>query len=1151
LLLSALLIFSTAGFAQKNPSSNLRVKTIAITGDSVILDSLSIIPNSFSTTLPDSAYRLDFVRAIIFLKQPVHDSIRISYRVFPLRFNKPVAGMNYDSIKNNLYIEPFNFGKNPVTESKGIFDFGNLEYNGSFGRGISFGNNQDAVVNSNFNLQLNGMLPDSISIAAAITDNNIPIQPDGTTQQLNEFDQVFLQFKKHNWQLDLGDIDLRQTDLYFLNFYKRLEGVSFQVNGQQGPNLRTKTLVSGSIAKGKFHRNIIDRTNTPRLEGNQGPYRLTGANNEIFFIVLANTERVFLDGELLQRGEDQDYVINYNTAEITFTPKRMITKDSRIQVEFEYADRNFLNSNLYAYQTMEIGKKLNVRVGAFQNNDAKNSQINQTVDDKQRRFLYNLGDSINQAYYPTVTVDSFSRDRILYEKLYYTNGTITDSFYLYSTDSSVARYSLSFTDVGLGKGNYVPDFNGANGKVYKFVMPVNGVKQGQYEPVMKLVTPKRHQVLSVAADYQLDKYNSVKTELGMSRYDVNTFSPKDNRDDNGFAYRLQYANNLLFNRAKQLSLATTFDIEHVQQRFHPLERLRYVEFSREWGLPLNAAPADEDIIRISSQMKNKSTHSLGYQFMSYHRSDDYKGFQNIIRHDLVLNGWTFANQAALTHFNSALQSGNFFRPVIDISKEFKELHFVRLGAKYTLEKNEIRDKQTDSLLLTSFSFNTYTAYLKTDQRKKNKYALNFYTRANRYPVQKQMVEADHSYNLNLQAELLKSEHHQFVLNTTYRRLQVQNANLSKDRSDNTILGRVEYMINEWKGSVTGNALYETGAGQEQKRDFAFVEVPAGKGEFTWIDYNNDRIQQLNEFEIALFPDQARYVKIFVPTNQFVKANYATLNYSFNFNPKLLLKDPDKGFRNFISRLSWLTSMQKSKKAIARTDFQLNPFKYGINDTALLTATTSFNNTLSFNRFSNKWGIDLTNVQNTGKALLTYGYETRRVADWQLKLRTDLSPSVNFNIISKKGTNRLLTPKFSNRNYDLDILSSEPALVYVNRTILRVQGSYKIDSRKNDPLYGGEKSLSNAIHLEVKYNVVQNSSVNANFTFNKIDFKYPTNSTVSYIMLEGLLPGTNYLWGLNYTKRLLNNIELTLQYDGRKAASSNTIHTGRASIRAVF
>jgi hypothetical protein len=1088
---------------------------------------------------------------MLFVKKPVPDSIHVSYRVFPVRLNESVRGFNYDSIKNNLYIEPFEFGKKSDNVSKGLFDFGNMEYNGSFGRGISFGNNQDAVVNSNFNLQLNGMLPDSIGIAAAITDNNIPIQPDGTTQQLNEFDQVFLQFKKNNWQLNLGDIDLRQTDLYFLNFYKRLEGVSFQTSNQVTKNLKTGTLVSGSIAKGRFFRNIIDRTNTPRLEGNQGPYRLKGANNEIFFIVLANTERVFLDGELLQRGEDQDYVINYNTAEITFTPRRMITKDSRIQVEFEYADRNFLNSNLYAFQTMQIEKKLNLRIGAFQNADAKNSQINQALDEKQRKFLYNIGDSIDQAYYPTVNLDSFSKDRILYEKLYYTNGTVTDSFYRYSTDSINARYSLSFTDVGAGNGNYVPDFNGANGKVYKFIPPVNGVKQGQFEPVMKLVTPKKQQVLSLAADYQLDKNNVIKTELGLSRYDVNTFSPKDARDDNGVAFRLQYANNLLLNTTKQLALNTSFDIEHVQQKFHPLERLRYVEFSREWGLPLNTAAADEDIVRISSSLKNKNIQSLTYQFMNYKRSDDYKGYQNIVQHNYQQGGWIMANQVSITSFRNAFQKGSFFRPVIDISKEFKNLHYIRLGARYALEKNELHDNQTDTLVANSFSFDTYTAYLKTDQRKKNKYTANFYTRSDRYPFQNGLTQADKSYNVNMQMELLKSEHHQFLVNATYRKLDVQNAKLSKEKTDNTLLGRVEYLVNEWKGLLTGNTLYETGSGQEQKRDVAYVEVPAGKGEYTWIDYNNDRIQQLNEFETALFPDQARFVRIFVPTNQFVKANYSTLNYSFNLNPKAIMRDNATGFRNFLSRVSWLTSMQKTKKSVSKSNFQLDPFKYDIHDTALLTAATTFNNTVSFNRFSNKWGIDISNVQNTGKSLLTYGYETRRLADWQLKFRSNISSSITFNLISKKGANSLLTPKFRNRNYNLDIYSAEPQLVYVDRSVFRLQGSYKIDSRSNLPAYGGEHSLANSVHLEMKYNVLQNSSVNARFTFSQIDFKYPSNSTVSYIMLEGLLPGTNYLWGMDYTKRLLNNVELSLQYDGRKAAASNTIHTGRASIRAIF
>jgi hypothetical protein len=1153
LLLVFLIVFSYSGKAQvaapPGTQSNLRIKNFPVVSDTIFLDSLSIIPGTVSLLQVDSAtYSIDFVNARLYWKtKPLIEKITISYRVFPFRFNQVAQRKNYDSVMNFFYAEPFEFNRNESAASKGIFDFGNIQSNGSFGRSLSFGNNQDAVVNSSVQLQLNGMLKDSIELSVALTDNNLPIQPDGTTQQLNEFDQIFLQFKKKNWQLNLGDIDIRQNNLYFLNFYKRLQGISFQTSYNLSSKVQSNTLVSGSIAKGKFNRNIFQG-----LEGNQGPYRLTGVNNEFFFIVLANTERVFIDGELLQRGEDQDYIINYNTAEVSFMPRRMITKDSRIQIEFEYAERNYLNANLYLYQEFAINNKLNFKIGLFNNSDAKNSQINQTLDVAQKQFLFVIGDSISKAFYPSVGTDTFSTSQILYEKVYDTVGTIIDSFYRYSTNPALAKYTLSFTDFGQGRGNYIADFNGANGRVFKYITPLNGVKQGQYEPVVVLVTPKKQQLVTLGTTYQLDKNNLLKAEFAMSNYDVNTFSSKDGGDDKGFASRIQYSNTVSLNAAKKLQLLSNFDYEHVQEKYKPLERLRFVEFSREWGLPLQLRPATENILRFSTQLKDRNDHSLTYQFMTYQRTDSYKGYQNLLQHKGAIAGWNFNNQFLITNFSNAFEKGSYLRPVFDLSKILKSFSSIRLGFRYALEKNEIRDHFIDTITAQSFSFDTYSAYLKTDETKKNRYGLTFFTRADKYPTASKLQKADRSYNVNFQAEVLKSTKHQFLFNGTYRVLNVQDPLLSRQTNDQTILGRSEYMVNEWSGLLTGNVLYELGTGQEQRRDFAYLEVPAGQGEFTWNDYNSDNIQQLNEFEVALFQDQAKFIRIFIPTNQFTKANYIALNYSFSINPRAVLKGGSlKGLQSFIGRFSLQTSMQKNKKSISKGDFEFDPFKVDLNDDALLTMQTSFINTLSFNRFSSKWGLDISNLQNSGKALLTYGYESRRINDWTGRIRLNAGTSISFDLNAKAGSNALYTPGFANRNYELEIYSAEPKISFVRGTVFRLQTSYKFEKKNNLPQYGGEQSLSNAINVETKYNILSNSSLVTRFTYNDINYNHPANTTVSYIMLNGLLPGKNFLWSVDLTKRLLNNLELNFQYEGRKPGDSRTVHVGRAAIRALF
>ncbi|HEY6063530.1 MAG TPA: hypothetical protein VIV35_07970, partial [Chitinophagaceae bacterium] len=597
----------------------------------------------------------------------------------------------------------------------------------------------------------------------------------------------------------------------------------------------------------------------------------------------------------------------------------------------------------------------------------------------------------------------------------------------------------------------------------------------------------------------------------------------------------------------------------VQKKFKPLERLRNVEFTRDWGLPFSPQSVDENIIKASASLKNGMGHSISYQFINYHRSDNYNGWQNSIIYIANWKGWQINNQFVITNFNTLNDKGTFWRPTLDLSKQFKKSDNLpggrpgwRIGFRYYQEQNAARNKVSDTLLPQAFSFDSYSLYLKSDENRKNKYGITFFTRSDKYPVSKSFIRGDRSLNLNLQTELLANPKRQFYLNTTFRKLKVYDDVVSKQKEDETILGRAEYNMTEWKGLLNGNVLYEIGAGQEQRRDYAYLEVPAGSGQFAWIDYNNDGVQQLNEFELAAFPDQAKFIRIFTPTNEFIKANYITFNYRFDISPRSLLTSPDlKGVKRVLAKLNLLTSLQTSRKSIAKGNFEFNPFKYGLTDTALITVFTDLLNSLSFNRFSNKWGFDFTNHRSTGKSLLTYGYESRKLNDWLIKWRWNVSRSFSISVNGKKGANALYTPKFANRNYQLSIYSIEPFFTYIKGSTFRVITSYRFDSKKNLPLYGGERSVSNSLNIESKYNILQNSSLTGKFTFNNIDYKSPPNTTVSYIMLDGLLPGKNLLWSLSFNKRLLNNIELSFQYDGRKAGTSKTVHIGRAAIMALF
>jgi hypothetical protein len=53
------------------------------------------------------------------------------------------------------------------------------------------------------------------------------------------------------------------------------------------------------------------------------------------------------------------------------------------------------------------------------------------------------------------------------------------------------------------------------------------------------------------------------------------------------------------------------------------------------------------------------------------------------------------------------------------------------------------------------------------------------------------------------------------------------------------------------------------------------------------------------------------------------------------------------------------------------------------------------------------------------------------------------------------------------------------------------------------------------------------------------------------MLDGLKNGANYTWAVLFQTKLGKNMQLNLQYNGRKSGENTAIHTGNVQVRAFF
>ncbi len=1155
LLWSLLLCIHTASAQAPTFSqlSNIRYKTLTTTTDSLQLDSLSIAPASLSIFgVADSAYEFyPYASLLVWKHPPACDSVRVRYRVLPLSFTQSYRHKARSEIDSNtlFYIYRQNDGDYNI-----FSDNSRLDYTGSYGRSISLGNQQDVALQSQFNFQANGYILDSIRLEAALTDNTLPFQPEGNTQRLQEFDQITIRLSKNKHLLQMGDYQLEAPKGYFMQYYKRVQGLYYQTEFPLNKRITQRLGVSGSIAKGQFSRNSFQGK-----EGNQGPYKLSGNNGELFFIVLAGTEKVYVDDQLMQRGENADYIINYNTAEITFMPRKMITKDARIQVLFEYQDKNYLNSLLYAYNEWQIGAKWQLRLDAYSNQDAKNQPYLQNLNGSQKLFLSGVGDSVHQAFYPSITRDSYATDKLLYRMTdTLVNGIHYDSVFVFTSNPDSALYALSFSYVGAHKGHYNLSTGTANGRVYDWVAPQDGIPQGSYLPAILLIAPKKQQLFRLSTQYQIDSLKALRIEVSGSNNDPNLFATKDNNTHWGLATRVQYNEQRVGNKKaapqQQWHWQNQISYEYIQQRYKAIAPFRNVEFGRDWNAPmLNIQNEEEHLLQASTHLQQQKWGKTEYQFGYYKRGGHYQGYRNGISYLYQRASVRMGVNGNFLFSTDNLQQSQYWRPSLFAEYRLPWMLKPYIGGSYALERNAIRHSHTDSLLPAAFYFDILRAYIRTAEQQPTSWSLTYYTRRDKLPQQQHWQDQSRSQNIEWKLGLNAWKQHRINLISTYRHTSYYDTVSTHSQPEQSLLGRLDYNGNLFRNVAIINSLYEFGSGQEQRKSYTYIEVPAGQGVYTWVDYNGDGVQQSNEFEVALYPDQKRFIKVFTPTNEYVKVNYVNFNLSVLLEPGSYWEEGKKNkTQRFLSRFSSQSFLQISNRMLASEGLNAyNPFAKSLSDTTIILSNTSVGASVYFNRNSSKWGIDYNLQANTGKQLLLYGMDATHHRQHLYKLRWNIIQPISVNLQASHGNRSYAAAASENRSYQMRYQSIEPSVTWLFQNALRMTSNYKYEQRHNSVLYGGENAIIQSAQIAIRYSQPTIGALQLRGTYAGIQYNGNTAAPISFVLLDALQKGNNYLWYLNWVRQVGNGIELLLEYEGRKPGNAPVIHTGRMSIRAIL
>jgi hypothetical protein len=1013
-----------------------------------------------------------------------------------------------------------------------------IEKSGTLIRGFTVGTTKDFSLNSGLRLQLSGNLTNDIEIVAALTDQNTPIQPEGNTERLEELDKVFIQIKHKNATGTFGDYQLDQRNGEFGVINRKLQGL---MGTYSFDNYNGYVAIAGS--RGKFNSNNITGT-----DGVQGPYQLTGLTGEKNIIVLAGTEKVFLDGIEMTRGENNDYIIEYANATITFTTKRLITNASRISVDFEYTDRRYSRNFLGAGSNSAFfNNKLKLGLQFLQEGDDPNAPIDFSLSDEDKQILKDAGDDPLKAVKSGVSLavpDSLGNVKGIYRSVDTLINNTPYTYYIYNPGDSTSLYNVSFSYVGDGKGDYRRESLGN----YTFV----GINAGSYNPVIFIPVPQEKELANMTLSINPFENVQLNLEYAGSLWDKNKLSPNNEGDNYGFATNINLQilpSEINIGKISLGKMGASYKDRFVQKRFTSTDRFNEVEFDRLYNTTGSNQNQDETFreFKVNFLPVNELNLTSSAGFLK--RGDDFRSdrYNNIIR---ISDNDNYNISYNLDYVNSrnVLIKSNWFRHAGDAFYKFWKL---KPGLNILAEDRVDKQSPKDSLLTGSLIYHEFDPYIRLLDLEGFAFTFKYSFRDDYLPIKGIMEKESDSHSQGYEISYKGIDEVNSTLNLTlwdrkYSEKFVQTGSLNTEQ----ILIRSQTKFRFWEKILNGDLYYEVSTKKQPRQEKVFIRVEQGTGNYKYLgDLNNNGIADENEFQSTIYDGD--YIQLTLPTDELfpvIDLKTSTrwkINYEDIFDKKTFIGT----ILAPISTETFWRVEEITKETVLSRIYLLN-FKYFQRDSVTIRGSNYIQQDFFINENRQDLSFRFRFTQQTSLNDFNTGVQRGYNRERSLRIRFRMIKEVSNQTDLVNTTDNLSAPVSSLQSRQITDNSITTDFSY--RPYNSVEVGLKFKAGRSEDKYPETPTVIDLNSQSIRFNLSFVGTGRLRIEVERTELI--SNNSENYIPFEltgGNQLGKNYYWRLNFDYRIASFLQTTVGYDGRWQGHGRVIHTARAEARAYF